>query len=95
MGFRAFAAVSTKSADGIANANQSIENKICSAFRGKVGGTNMARPPWGWFDGKERDRPLGEWFFDPAGTVKRHFKLDESFATVYTHTPVSGIMRRL
>lgn len=37
-----FAAVSTKSADGIANANQTTENKIGSAFRGKVGGTNMA-----------------------------------------------------
>ena len=73
-----FAAVSTKSADGIANANQTTENKIGSAFRGKVGGTNMARPPWGWFDAKERRRPLGEWFFDPAGTVKRHFNLDES-----------------
>jgi hypothetical protein len=90
-----FAAVATKNANGMANANQTIENKIGSAFRGKVGGTNMARPPWGWFDAKERDRPLGEWFFDPAGTVKRHFKLGESFTTVYTHAPAAGVTRRL
>jgi len=89
------AAVSTKSTGEMTNANQTIENKIGSAFRGKVGGTNMARPPWGWFDAKERDRPLGEWFFDPAGTVKRHFKLGESFTTVYTHAPAAGIARRL
>ena len=90
-----FAAVLAKDAGGIRNANRTIENKIGSAFRGKVGGTNMARPPWGWFDGKERDRPLGEWFFDPAGTVKRHFKLEESFSTVYMHAQATGITRRL
>lgn len=68
---------------------------IGSAFRGKIGGTNMARPPWGWFDTTERKRPLGEWFFDPAGVVKRHFNLDESFSTTYTHAPAAGITRPL
>ena len=31
-----------------------------ASFRGAVGGRNMARPPWGWFDSRERERPLGE-----------------------------------
>lgn len=53
----------------------------------------MARAPWGWFDGKERGRPLGEWFFDPAATVKRHFRLGSTFSTVYTHAPGLGITR--
>lgn len=75
------------------NGRSAIPPKIGSAFRGAIGGTNMARPPWGWFDGRERSRPLGEWFFDPAETVKRHFKPDASFSTVYTHAPVLGITR--
>ena len=75
------------------NARGMTSGEIGSAFRGSVGGTNMARAPWGWFDGTERDRPLGEWFFDPAGTIKRHFKLGESFSTTYTHTPALGITR--
>ena len=40
-----------------------------SALRGVAGAPNKARPPWGWFDISERDRPLGEWFFDPANTL--------------------------
>jgi hypothetical protein len=57
-----------------------------NGFAGKVGGNGLARPPWGWFDGAEKDRPLGEWFFQPAETVKRHFQLGDSFSTVYLHT---------
>jgi hypothetical protein len=68
-------------------------NKLGSAFLGKVGAVNMARPPWGWFDSSERDRPLGEWFFNPAATIKRHFQLDEAFAVVYTHHPYLNIFR--
>ncbi len=55
-----------------------------SAFLGVNGGRNMARPPWGWFDRNERHRPLGEWYFDPAATIKRHFHLDDSFSISYT-----------
>ncbi len=62
-------------------------------FSGTVGGRNMARPPWGWFDRDERDRRQGEWFFAPAETVKRHFDLDEAFSTVYVHHPVFGVFR--
>lgn len=58
-----------------------------SAFLGKVGGINMARPPWGWFDTNRRDDPLGLWFFDPAGVTKRNFDLGESFSTVYIRLP--------
>ncbi len=64
---------------------------IGSAFRGAIGGRNLARPPWGWFDRTERDRPAGEWFFDPAGTVKRHFRLGDTFSTTYVHQPFVGI----
>lgn len=61
--------------------------KIGIAFVGKVGGLNMARPPWGWFDRGNREGTLGLWFFDPAATIKRDFHLDETFSTVYLHSP--------
>jgi hypothetical protein len=61
--------------------------KTGCAFLGSIGGVNMARPPWGWFDRDERDQPLGSWFFDPASTVKRHFKLDNNFSTTYVRLP--------
>ena len=57
------------------------------AFLGKVGGVNMARPPWGWFDRDERDQKLGLWFFDPATVIKKDFKLDEKFSTAYVRLP--------
>jgi len=57
--------------------------RVGSAIRSVVGGRNLARPPWGWFDGTDRDQPLGEWFFDPARTIKQHFNLDDGFSTVY------------
>jgi len=57
------------------------------AFLGSVGGINMARPPWGWFDREEKELPLGQWFFDPATTIKRDFKLDSTFSTSYVRLP--------
>ncbi|MCW5967058.1 MAG: M48 family metalloprotease [Blastocatellales bacterium] len=60
-----------------------VIGQIGSAFRGAIGGANLARPPWGWFDGTERDSPLGEWFFDPARTIKRHFNPGDDFSTAY------------
>lgn len=62
-----------------------------SAFRGSVGFKNKARPPWAWFDGTERDRPRGEWFFNPAAVVARHFSLEQSFATAYLRNLYFGI----
>jgi hypothetical protein len=56
-----------------------------SALRGQVGFPNKARAPWGWFDSREKERPLGEWFFDPAAVIKRHFSLGDGFATAYTY----------
>jgi len=58
-----------------------------AAFRGVVGFKNKARPPWGWFDDSEKDRPRGEWFFDPASVVGRHFNLGEEFSTAYVYNP--------
>ncbi|HEV2862934.1 MAG TPA: hypothetical protein VGX48_18095 [Pyrinomonadaceae bacterium] len=65
-----------------------------SAFLGKVGAPNMARPPWGWFDREERGAAPGEWFFDPAKTIKRHFTLGDDFGTRYLHAPFLGIKRK-
>lgn len=56
---------------------------IGSAFRGKVGGVNLARPPWAWFDGRNRSEPLGQWYFDPARTIRDHFGLGPGFSTAY------------
>jgi len=66
-----------------------------AAFRGNKGAPNMARPPWGWFDRSEREQAHGEWFFDPAATVKRHFKLDDAFSVAYTHAPFLSVVRKL
>jgi hypothetical protein len=61
------------------------------AFLGKKGGQNIARAPWGWFDVGDKSQPLGIWFFDPAKAIKRHFKLDEAFSTVYVRHPILGV----
>lgn len=63
------------------------------AFRGSVGGVNMARPPWGWFDRDEQDQPLGLWFFDPATRIKQDFKLDSSFSTSYVRLPFWAVTK--
>lgn len=63
------------------------KRKLGVAFLGVVGSPNRARPPWGWYDQTERDRPLGEWFFDPASVIARHFELGESFSRVYLYHP--------
>lgn len=65
-----------------------------SAFLGKVGAPNMARPPWGWFDREEKGGTPGEWFFDPAGAVRRHFGLGDDFSAEYVHAPFLGVNRR-
>jgi Zn-dependent protease with chaperone function len=64
-----------------------------SALNGVVGAANMSRPPWGWFDGQDRARPLGEWFLQPAETIRRHWNLPESFSTTYTYHPFFGQFR--
>lgn len=61
------------------------------AFLGKKGGQNIARPPWGWFDGVQRSQSPGVWFFDPAKEIKREFKLDESFSIAYLRHPILGV----
>jgi hypothetical protein len=64
-----------------------------SALNGVVGAANMSRPPWGWFDGLDRARPLGEWFLQPAEIIRRRWKLPESFSTTYTYHPFLGQFR--
>ncbi|HUE83666.1 MAG TPA: M48 family metallopeptidase [Pyrinomonadaceae bacterium] len=76
--------------DGAVSEREISIGQIGSAFRGKVGGANMARPPWAWFDGGEKEL-LGEWFFDPARAIKRHFNLGDEFSTVYLERSLSQI----
>jgi hypothetical protein len=66
--------------------------KVGCAFLGLVGGHNMARPPWGWFDNNERELPLGRWFFDPAAVIKRHYQLGDSFSTTYLNLPFWAVL---
>jgi hypothetical protein len=61
------------------------------ALRGAVAFPNKARPPWGWYAITEKGRPRGEWFFDPADVVKRHFRTGEKFSTAYTFNPYLNI----
>jgi hypothetical protein len=58
-----------------------------SAFRGEVGFKNKARPPWAWYDDSEREQPRGEWFFDPATVIARHFALGQEFSKAYIYNP--------
>ncbi|MDQ2855937.1 MAG: hypothetical protein M3R68_06390 [Acidobacteriota bacterium] len=67
--------------------SKTVLQKIGVAFVGKVGGVNMARPPWGWFDRGNREGTLGLWYFDPAPIIKRDFHLDQAFAIAYLHPP--------
>lgn len=64
-----------------------------SALNGVVGAANMSRPPWGWFDGQDRGRPLGEWFLQPAETTKRRWNLPDVFSTTYIYHPFFGQFR--
>lgn len=72
---------------------QATLGRLGSALRGAAGAINMARPPWGWFDMGERDRLLGEWFFDPANTVRRHVKALKTSSSAYLHQPFFGVLR--
>jgi len=73
--------------DGRAAARKFKLGKFGSAFLGKVGGRNLAQPPWAWADRNHRNEPLSLWFFDPAQIIKRDFRLDESFSTAYVRLP--------
>jgi Zn-dependent protease with chaperone function len=64
---------------------------VGSAFRGKVGGENLARPPWAWFDGKYKGEPLGQWYFDPARTIRDHFALGEGFSVTYLSLDLGNV----
>lgn len=74
-------------ADGSVAAKKFKVGDIGSAFLGRSGGQNMAKPPWGWFDYNHRSEPLGLWFFDPATIIKRDFKLGDDFSTAYVRDP--------
>ena len=81
-----FFTIQVQLADGKTKAQAIKVGTAGSGFKGTVGGNGLARPPWGWFDSDEKDRPPGEWFFQPAETIKRHYKLGDDFSLVYLHT---------
>lgn len=70
-----------------ANKVEQAFNQLGSAFLGKMGFQNKARPPWAWYDDAERNQPRGEWFFDPATVIGRHFKLGTEWTTTYSYNP--------
>jgi hypothetical protein len=68
--------------------------RLGASLRGVEGAINMARPPWGWFDASDRNRPVGEWFLDPAGTVVRHVDaLRAVVVPAYLHQPFLSVFR--
>jgi hypothetical protein len=79
--------IATQQLDGTTISLEQQLGKLGAAFRGTIGFKNKARPPWGWFDSTEKDRPLGEWFFDPAGVIARHFSLPQTFVQAYVYHP--------
>jgi hypothetical protein len=92
-----FAEVSVEAATGKSGKTQTRKMKLGktgTAFLGTVGAPNAARPPWGWFDRDERDARPGAWFFDPAATVKSHFRPAEEFSLTYVYAPFLGINLR-
>lgn len=72
---------------------QQSVGSLGAAFLGAVGAANKARPPWGWFDYRERQQRKGEWFFDPATTIRRHYYA-YTLSNVYVHHPYLDIWRQ-
>jgi hypothetical protein len=72
---------------GAAVVKKVVLGPLASAFNGRVGCANVARPPWGWVSNNHRDDPPGLWYFDPAAIVKRDFGLPDSFSTAYVKIP--------
>jgi hypothetical protein len=66
-------------------------NQLGSAFLGKMGFQNKARPPWAWYDDAEKNQPRGEWFFDPAAVIGRHFKLGAEWTMAYSYNPYFNV----
>ena len=83
--------ISMQQLDGKATTIDQTLGKLGAAFRGTIGFKNKARAPWGWYDDSEKDRPRGEWFFDPAAVIARHFNLEQNFAQAYTYHPFFNI----
>lgn len=65
--------------------------KVGSSFRGEAEGKDKARPPWGWFDVFDKSIHQGDWFFNPAPLVKKHYQFDDKFSLAYVFNPYLGI----
>jgi hypothetical protein len=51
---------------------------------GKLG---TPRPPWAWIDTTDTGSVRGDWFFDPALFVQRHFHATNNFSLNYVYNP--------
>ena len=85
--FPSFAIRSEQTAGRAVEVKKIPARKLGSSLKGSVGFANKARMPWGWYDVAEKERPAGEWFFDPASVIARHFGLEDSFSRVYVYHP--------
>jgi Zn-dependent protease with chaperone function len=85
--------IQARTAAGVVTEHEVALGEVGAVFNGTVGGRNMARPPWGWFDQDETDQRQGGWFLTPAETIQRHFGLGDGFSTTYLHHPALGFYR--
>jgi hypothetical protein len=72
--------------------------QFASAFAGQKFAANKARPFWGWFDTKGRQKKViapGQWALDPAYSVRQSLRWPgwDEFSLDYTYNPYLGIGR--
>lgn len=71
-------------------------SQFSAAFAGQKFAANKARPFWGWFDNKGRQRKVlapGQWALDPAYSVRQSLRwpASDDFALDYTYNPYLGV----
>jgi hypothetical protein len=80
----------------VGNRPRPVNPRIAGAFLGRKHDANKARPFWGWFDMKGRQRraiATGQWALDPAYSITRSVRLptNEPVSLDYTYNPYLGI----
>ena len=58
---------------------------------GFANGPDRAKPFWSWTGPNSGSEPRGAWGLDPAWTMSRHYRFEESFSLNYVHNPYLGI----
>ncbi len=85
-------AVTGAKSDGKETKVEKKIGKIGTNFLGQEGFKNKARAPWAWYDNLEPESVPGEWFFNPALVIARHFGLDKNFSKIYVYHPFLKLM---